>query len=259
MSALVNLTEIKTTPPPPPSVQPLRKSLPWVERVSFKCYHIRLWWGSEQTVAPNLVPRFLTPCKMVTSYSLVACERQTFLLAAEGRFTRSNVCGSVTEIPYWWCKICPEIWSEALIGRRSSFIVLAIVYEWQIKDKRRQRSNVNTMNLKQNSQYLWNIAEAFEFCWSSFTDEHNTFPKSTRRNVKSNKFTFGTPWLRDLLCKYWFTSSVWNFRHWVADVPPRETSLSDDEPVETSPFRRLAVLSLSHWWWTSWPGRGWMK
>ena len=152
-------------PPPPPSVQPLKKSLPWVERVSFKCYHIRLWWGSEQTVAPNLVPRFLTPCKMVTSYSLVACERQTFLLAAEGRFTRRNVCGSVTEIPYWWCKICPEIWSEALIGRRSSFIVLAIVYEWQIKDKRRQRSNVNTMNLKQNSQYLWNIVFSSRSIW----------------------------------------------------------------------------------------------
>ena len=29
------------------------------------------------------------------------------------------------------------ILSEALIGRRSSFIVLAIVYEWQTKDKRR--------------------------------------------------------------------------------------------------------------------------
>ena len=27
------------------------------------------------------------------------------------------------------------IQSEALIGRRSSFIVLAIVYEWQTKDK----------------------------------------------------------------------------------------------------------------------------
>ena len=38
----------------------------------------------------------------------------------------------------------------------------------------------------------WNIVfsheEAFEFCWSSFADEHNTFPKSTRRNVKLNKF-----------------------------------------------------------------------
>ena len=50
-----------------------------------------------------------------------------------------------------------RIRSEALIGQRSSLIVLAIVYEWQIKDKRTQRSNVNAKNLKQNSQYLCNI------------------------------------------------------------------------------------------------------
>ena len=39
------------------------------------------------------------------------------------------------------------IQSEALIGRRSSFIVLAIIYEWQTKDKKQQSSNVNAMNL----------------------------------------------------------------------------------------------------------------
>ena len=39
------------------------------------------------------------------------------------------------------------IQSEALIGRRRSFIVLAIVYEWKTKGKRPQRSNVNAMNL----------------------------------------------------------------------------------------------------------------
>ena len=33
----------------------------------------------------------------------------------------------------------------------------------------------------------------FEFCWNSLADEHNTdFSKSTRRNVKLNKFDFGT-------------------------------------------------------------------
>ena len=51
------------------------------------------------------------------------------------------------EIPYWWCKICPGIRSEALIRRRTSYIVLAMVYEWQTKDKRSRRSNVNAMNL----------------------------------------------------------------------------------------------------------------
>ena len=63
--------------------------------------------------------------------------------------------------------------------------------------------------------------------------------KSTRRNVKLNKFAFGAPWLPDLLCKHWFTSSVWNFCRWVADVPPRETSLSGDERGETSAVHRL--------------------
>ena len=54
--------------------------------------------------------------------------------------------------------------SEALIGRRSSFIVLGIVYKWQTKDKRPQRS-VNTMNLLQNSQYLWSIFFSRRSIW----------------------------------------------------------------------------------------------
>ena len=77
-----------------------------------------------------------------------------------------------------------------LVGRQSSYIVLAIVYErqsWQTKDKRPQRSNVNVKNLWQNSQYLWNIVfsvleEVFEFCWSSLADEHNTTKIDQRRH-----------------------------------------------------------------------------
>ena len=37
------------------------------------------------------------------------------------------------------------------------------------------------------------LEEASEFCWSLFADEDNTLPKSTRRNIKLNKFAFGTP------------------------------------------------------------------
>ena len=48
--------------------------------------------------------------------------------------------------------------------------------------------------------------------------------KSTKRKVKLKKFASGTPWLRDLLRKHWFTSSVWKFCRWVADVPAREMS-----------------------------------
>ena len=68
------------------------------------------------------------------------------------------------------------------------------------------------------------LKEAFKFCWSLFADELNTWPKPTRRKVKLNKSAFGTPRLPDLLCKHWFTSSLWNFCCWVADVSPCETS-----------------------------------
>ena len=30
------------------------------------------------------------------------------LIATGGRFARRKVCDSATEIPYWWCRICPE-------------------------------------------------------------------------------------------------------------------------------------------------------
>ena len=139
--------------------------------------------------------------------------------------------------------------SEALIGRRSSFIVLAIVYEWQTKDGKGQ---MKTRRICNKTVDMWGIQsspeEAFEFCRSSFADEHNAFPKLTRRNVKLNKFAFGIPWLPDLLCKHWFTSSLWNFCRWVADVPPRETSLSGDERGETSAVRRLRPQSLLGTW-----------
>ena len=53
---------------------------------------------------------------------------------------------------------------------------------------------------------------------------NTTLAKSTTRHVRLDKFTFGTPWLPDLLSKHWFASSVWNFCRWVADVPPHEMS-----------------------------------
>ena len=73
-------------------------------------------------------------------------------------------------------------------------------------------------------EYILLQKKAFEFCWSSLADEHNTLLKSTRRHVKLDKFVSGIPWLLDLLCKHWIASSARNFCRWVADVPPRETS-----------------------------------
>ena len=51
-----------------------------------------------------------------TSYELThfkkngSLRKHPFLLVPRrlGRFVRRNVCDSATEIPYWWCKICPE-------------------------------------------------------------------------------------------------------------------------------------------------------
>ena len=45
-----------------------------------------------------------------TVYHWVACGNRRFslLIPTWGHSARRNVCDSETEIPYWWCKICPE-------------------------------------------------------------------------------------------------------------------------------------------------------
>ena len=54
------------------------------------------------------LPTELTSPEMTWHH--IACENILFLLALRclGRSARRNVCDSATEIPYWWCKICPE-------------------------------------------------------------------------------------------------------------------------------------------------------
>ena len=91
-------------------------------------------------------------------HAALACKLQTFLLAQRrwGTFREEERLRLSDRNSMLMTQNLSRIRSEALIGRRSSFIVLAIVYEWQTKDKRRQRSNVNAMNLWQNSQYVWN-------------------------------------------------------------------------------------------------------
>ena len=84
-------------------------------------------------------------------------------------------------------------------------------------------------NFEQNSQYLWNILFSRRDVWVLLElvgrwTQNLTKIDQKLRHVKLDKFVFGSPWLPDLLCKHWFASSVWNFCHWVADVPPCETS-----------------------------------
>ena len=97
----------------------------------------------------------------------LACERQTFLLAHRhwGTFREEERLQLSDRNSILMTQNLSGIRSEELIGRRSSFIILAIVYEWQTKDKRLQRSSVNAMNLQQNSQYLWNIVFSKSSVW----------------------------------------------------------------------------------------------
>ena len=48
-------------------------------------------------------------------------------------------------------------WRGHMVYIVVSYIVLSIVYARQTKDKPSQKSNVNVMNLLQNSQFSWNI------------------------------------------------------------------------------------------------------
>ena len=85
----------------------------------------------------------------VRLHTALAYKRQTFLLAHRrwGTFREEERLRLSDRNSILMTQNLSRIRSEALNGRRSSFIVLAIVYEWQTKDKRRQRSNINAMNL----------------------------------------------------------------------------------------------------------------
>ena len=88
--------------------------------------------------------------KMEHDYWLhLACERQTFLLAHRRweTFHEEERLRLSDRNSILMTQNLSGIQSEALIGRRRSFIVLAIVYEWKTKGKRPQKSNVNAMNL----------------------------------------------------------------------------------------------------------------
>ena len=56
-----------------------------------------------------------------------------------------------------------------------------------------------------------------------------------------------------------FASSVRNFCRWIADVPPRETSLSGDERGETSAVRRLTLVWYQPWWFKNYKLSGYLK
>ena len=75
-------------------------------------------------------------------------------------------------------KLCGS-WSGALISQRSSYIVLAIVYERPTKTKghegqmKTRRIYYKTVNI---SGIYASLQETSEFCWSSFAEEPKTLP-----------------------------------------------------------------------------------
>ena len=98
-----------------------------------------------ETIFPKILAKLLPynakilPHKCVCISSLMACSRQCHisqqkqpsLLAGKGTFRLEG------RLPLSKRNfILSEIWSGALVGRRSSYIVLAIVYERQTNEKR---------------------------------------------------------------------------------------------------------------------------
>ena len=84
-----------------------------------------------------------------------------------------------------------------------------IVYKWQTKDKKPQSSNVNAMNLLQNSRWT------------------QTFTKIDQMKHKIKQICIWNPIHDSQIndwCKHWFTLSVWHFCRWSADVSPGKMS-----------------------------------
>ena len=82
-----------------------------------------------------------------------------------------------------------KFWSGDLIGWWCSYryIVLAIVYKRQTRDKQSQWSNVNTMNKLQNSQYERNIFFFKKNIWVLLELVHSKIQNFTIIKKKKHK------------------------------------------------------------------------
>ena len=117
-----------------------------------------------------------------------------------------------------------RIWSGDLIGWHSSYIVLAIVLDWQTQDKHSQSPNVNTMNLQKNSQYFWNMFFFRRSIWVFLEFVHrkkqnfNIFDLEKHKIEQICIWNPMTTWLIMWRCQRWFSSSVWIFPHWGTNI-----------------------------------------
>ena len=101
------------------------------------------------------------------------------------------------------------LWFNLILGL--SFICLCVgvwqcvimsLKQGEVKFKPRIKLNHNIFLFKKS---IWVLVELVRSRTQNFTIIDQEKQKPDR---KSNEFTFGTPWLQDLLRKHWFTSSV---------------------------------------------------
>ena len=133
-----------------------------------KSCHLHIFWGV-QPKARTIFQESLEPVRRHETFALrMKKEYCNIQLLYQLVFHRLVSCTSFTrhrlaqrelglsEIyrSHAWC--CPFPIMK-LIGRRSSYIVLAIVYEWQTKDKKPQRSNVNTKKRLSFARARWQM------------------------------------------------------------------------------------------------------
>ena len=110
-------------------------------------------------------------------YGILACENSRLSSPLGSRFAKRDVCIDWNSI--LMTENLSGSWSGALIGQRSSYIVLAIVYEWPTKTKGHEGQMktrwicYKTVNV---SGIYSSLQEASEFCWSSFAEEPKTLP-----------------------------------------------------------------------------------
>ena len=155
---------------------------------------------------PTLSLQYINDVAIFSWGSLLACERQTSLLAHRrwGTFHEKERLRLIDRNSILMTQNLSGIRSD---GPRSRFIVLAIVYKWQTKDKRPQRSNVNAMNLLQNSQYLWNIVFSKSSIWVLLQlirrwTQH--FTKIDQKTRKIGQIYIWNPMTTRCICKHWY-------------------------------------------------------
>ena len=100
-----------------------------------------------------------------------------------------------TEIPYWWFKICPESCQELwLVGLAVILFKLLITNSNQKANGQMQTCWTYYKNLFLCGTFhiLFFRKKKMSFAGAPFR-RTQIYPYLTRRNKKSNKFTFGTP------------------------------------------------------------------